>query len=290
MSMKKKIRVMVDGLSAKDGQSGKMATEIAHAIDCSRDMELVPISMTGPDTENDIITINDLPVKLFKPNEKDALLLEIAKEKIDVSCNFTLPSAINECVSFYVMNQMPFVLGTTGGDINYITELVTDYRINAVIAPNMAKEVVAFQMMMENMAENFPLLFKDYSIQMQESHPKNKVDVSGTAEAMIPTFNKLGLEFKVDQIVKKRNDEDYAQLNIPAEFWGGHSYITYSLIKKDGSVVFEFTHNINGRQAYVDGTLEAIRFLYKKEVYKENGKQPFSVFGQVYSMYDVLKG
>ena len=290
MSMKKRIRVMVDGLSAKDGQSGKIATEIANAIDCSKDMELVPLSMTGPDTENDIITINDLPVKLFKPNEKDALLLEIAKEKIDVSCNFTLPSAIIGCVSFYAVNQMPFVLGTTGGDFNHIKELVVDYGISAVIAPNMAREIVAFQMMMEKMAKSFPLLFKDYSLKITESHQKNKVNVSGTAEAMVPIFNKLGLEFETDQIIKKRSDEDYDQQNIPIEHWGGHSYNTYSLVKKDGSVVFEFKHNINGRQAYVDGTLEAIRFLHKKEMHKENGKLPFSVFGKVYTMYDVLKG
>jgi len=281
---KKRILVMVDGLP------GKMATEIALAIDSSRDMDLVPLSMTGPETEADILTINDLPVKLFKSNEKDALLLETAKQKIDVSCNFTLPTAINECVSFYVVTAMPFVLGTTGGDIDLITELVTDYGINAVIAPNMAREIVAFQMMMEKMAENFPLLFKDYSLQITESHQKTKADTSGTAKAMVSAFNKLGLEFGVDQIIKKRSDEDYAKLNIPAEYWGGHGYHTYSLVKKDGSVVFEFKHNINGRQAYIDGTLEAIRFLHKKEVHKENGKQPFSMFGKVYSMYDVLKG
>jgi 4-hydroxy-tetrahydrodipicolinate reductase len=281
---------MVDGLSAKDGQSGKMATEIAHAIDRSKDMELVPLSMTGPDTENDIITINDLPVKLFKPNEKDALLLEIAKEKIDVSCNFTLPSAINEIVLFYAMNQMPFVNGTTGGDMEYMTKLVINCGIYAVITSNTAREVVAFQMMMKKMSKEFPLLFKDYSLQITESHQKNKVDVSGTAEAMVPIFNKLGLEFETDQIIKKRSDEDYDQLNIPIEHWGGHSYNTYSLVKKDKSVMFEFTHNINGRQAYVDGTLEAIRFLHKKEMHKESGKLSFSTFGKVYSMYDVLKG
>jgi len=144
--------------------------------------------------------------------------------------------------------------------------------------------------MMEKMAENFPLLFKDYSLQITESHQKTKADTSGTAKAMVSAFNKLGLEFGVDQIIKKRSDEDYAKLNIPAEYWGGHGYHTYSLVKKDGSVVFEFKHNINGRQAYIDGTLEAIRFLHKKEVHKENGKQPFSMFGKVYSMYDVLKG
>ena len=46
--------------------------------------------------------------------------------------------------------------------------------------------------------------------------------------------------------------------------------------------LFQFTHNVNGREIYAKGTLNAVSYLNKK--LKEGSK------GQVYSMMDVLKG
>ncbi|RPI59114.1 MAG: dihydrodipicolinate reductase, partial [Planctomycetaceae bacterium] len=46
-------------------------------------------------------------------------------------------------------------------------------------------------------------------------------------------------------------------------------------------VRFEFTHNINGRDIYVEGTLDAILFLSRRIAQGARGN--------VYSMIDVLK-
>ena len=66
--------------------------------------------------------------------------------------------------------------------------------IPAVIAPNMAKQIVGFQAMMEFAAKEFPNLFKGYSLEIIESHQKGKADTSGTARAMVGCFNQLGVQ------------------------------------------------------------------------------------------------
>jgi 4-hydroxy-tetrahydrodipicolinate reductase len=55
---------------------------------------------------------------------------------------------------------MPFVMGTTGGDREKLIQTVRDSTICAVIAPNMAKQIVGIQAMMEYAATTFPGHFR----------------------------------------------------------------------------------------------------------------------------------
>ena len=71
-------------------------------------------------------------------------------------------------------------------------------------------------------------------------------------------------------------------MGVPEEALTGHGWHTYTLKSKDGSVLFRFTHNINGREVYAIGTLDAVKYLGEKVANVEKGK--------VYSMIDVLKG
>ena len=48
---------------------------------------------------------------------------------------------------------------------------------------------------MELMAEQFPGAFAGYRLQVVESHQRSKVDTSGTARAIVQSFQKLGLHF-----------------------------------------------------------------------------------------------
>ena len=57
--------------------------------------------------------------------------------------------------------------------------------------------MVAFQAVMEMMANNFPGAFAGYTLTVTESHQKTKVDTSGTAKAVVASFQKLGLDFDV---------------------------------------------------------------------------------------------
>lgn len=50
--------------------------------------------------------------------------------------------------------------------------------------------------MMELMADNFPGVFNGYQLQVVESHQRNKADTSGTAKAVVQSFNEMGVDFK----------------------------------------------------------------------------------------------
>jgi len=96
---------------------------------------------------------------------------------------------------FYIRNGLPFVMGTTGGDRSQLLHDVEDSGVYSVIAPNMGKQIVAFQTMVEMMAEKFPGCFSGYQLAVVESHQRTKVDTSGTAKAVVASFRKMGLRF-----------------------------------------------------------------------------------------------
>jgi 4-hydroxy-tetrahydrodipicolinate reductase len=174
-------------------------------------------------------------------------------------------------------------MGTTGGDRKKLEETVVSSSIAAVIAPNMAKQIVGFQAMMEYAAKTFPGLFLGYSLEIRESHQTGKADTSGTAKAMVGYFNELGVPFSEDQITKVRDPEiQKARWGIPEEHLAGHGWHTYTLVSEDRTVRFEFTHNVNGRLVYTLGTLDALLFLAEKV--------KAGVGGKVFTMIDVLKG
>jgi 4-hydroxy-tetrahydrodipicolinate reductase len=173
-------------------------------------------------------------------------------------------------------------MGTTGGDRSQLEATVQASSIAAVIAPNMAKQIVGFQAMMAYAAQNFPDLFDGYSLEIKESHQKGKADTSGTAKAMVRYFNQMGLDFGEDQIVRERDPETQAtRWGIPQGYLTGHGWHTYTLTSADQTVRFEFSHNVNGRDVYVKGTLDAVRYLQTRV---NDGAA-----GIVYSMIDVLQ-
>jgi 4-hydroxy-tetrahydrodipicolinate reductase len=174
-------------------------------------------------------------------------------------------------------------MGTTGGDRKKIEEAVVSSPISAVVAPNMAKQIVGFQAMMEHAADTFPGLFEDYSLEIRESHQQGKADTSGTAKAMVGYFNKLGVPFKEDDIIKIREPETQkTTYGIPEQYLAGHGWHTYTLVSEDRTVRFEFTHNVNGREIYARGTLDALLYLSEK--------LRAGVGGKMFTMIDVLKG
>lgn len=264
---------------AVNGLPGKMAWAVAEAVAAEKDMELFPLSLTGPEVMAKGTIVGGVPVKLILPEKREEFL---TGHRPNVVVDFTTPAAISDNVAMYTAARLPFVLGTTGGDLEAINEKVSQSFSSAVVAPNMAKEIVAFQVMIESMARKFPGLFGGYSLKIEESHQSGKKDTSGTAKAMITSFNKLGIPFSVYEIKKHRTEDEYIALGISPEYWSGHGWHTYTLEKPDGSVFFQFTHNVNGRQVYIDGTLAAIRFLYGK---RKHGV----VAGKVFSMEDVLR-
>ncbi|XP_060218013.1 4-hydroxy-tetrahydrodipicolinate reductase 1, chloroplastic-like isoform X2 [Lycium barbarum] len=168
---------------------------------------------------------------------------------------------------------VPFVMGTTGGDREKLYKTVADSKVDAVISPQMGKQVVAFLAAMEIMAEQFPGAFSGYSLQVMESHQASKLDTSGTAKAVISCFQKVQLiRDPVQQI---------EMVGVPEEHLFGHAFHMYHLTSPDGTVSFEFQHNVCGRSIYAEGTVDAILFLAKKVKLKEEKR--------IYDMIDVLR-
>ncbi len=272
-----RIKIMVNGMP------GNMADNVAkHAIDDDR-FELIPYSLTGPEITEDKHNIDSIAVTLLRPeNSEQAIDGIIEKEGAFISVDYTHPLAVNSNAEFYCKHGLPFVMGTTGGDRKLLKDTIRQSSIPAVIAPNMAKQIVGFQAMMEYAAKTFPDLFKGYSLEIRESHQKGKADTSGTAKAMIRYFNSLGIPFTEDEIFKERDPErQTSKWGIPKEYLGGHGWHTYTLVSDDRTVSFEFTHNVNGRDIYAAGTLDAISYLHKKI---EDG-----VKGTMFTMIDVLR-
>ena len=84
------------------------------------------------------------------------------------------------------------------------------------------------------------------------------------------------------QIVKIRDPSTQQdRLGIPDQYLTGHAYHTYQLTSEDGTVSFEFQHNVRGRQIYAEGTVDAALFLAKKVGERTNKK--------IYDMVDVLR-
>ncbi len=272
------IEVMVNGLP------GGMAETVARIVTRDGRFGLVPFSLTGPEIEAEHMRVGDIEVRLVRPEARaDALPRIEALIPAFISVDFTHPSAVNQNGAFYCRNALPFVMGTTGGNRDLLAETVRKSSTAAVIAPNMAKQIVGFQAMMDYAARSFPGLFEGYRLEIRESHQKGKADTSGTAKAMVTYFNDLGIPFAEADILKERDPDRQKNVwGIPQDYITGHGWHTYTLTSADGTVRFGFTHNVNGREIYARGTLDAIVYLH--------GKLRQGASGKVFSMIDVLKG
>jgi 4-hydroxy-tetrahydrodipicolinate reductase len=272
------IHVMVNGLP------GNMAAIVAGQVLSDSRFELIPFSLTGADIAFSEYQLGNVSIRLIHPDSRDAAIGDIVKQYPGIILvDYTHPSAVNDNAVFYTRHHLPFVMGTTGGDRKTLEKTVTDSETTAVIAPNMAKQIVGLQAMLEYGAAHFPDLYKGYSLKVRESHQHGKADTSGTAKAIVGYFNRMGIPFTEKDIQMERSpDAQRKEWGIPDAYIGGHGWHTYTLTSEDQTVTFEFTHNVNGRDVYALGTLDAVVYLHAKI---SQGIQ-----GRVFSMIDVLQG
>ena len=267
--------VMVNGIP---GNMGKIVAETC----VKRGLELVPYSLTGEiivENESEVAGKN---IQLLKPSNREARIGEVLEKYPGlIAVDFTHPTAVNDNAAFYVAHKIPFVMGTTGGDREALKKLVAEANHPSVIAPNMAKQIVAFQAMIEWLSQTFPTAFSGYKLSIVESHQKTKADTSGTAKAVAHSFANMGLNIDESQIEKVRNDKEAMErMGVPEAYLSGHAFHTYSLDSEDGTVHFEFQHNVCGREIYAEGSVDAVNFL--AEELKKGSAKPFD-------MMDVLR-
>lgn len=269
------INVMVNGIP---GNMGKIVAETV----VERGLNLIPYSLTGAGIEEIKAIVTEKEIQLIKPDTREMMIKTILQEYPDLICiDYTHPTAVNENAEFYIRHKIPFVMGTTGGDREALLNLVQKTSHPCVIAPNMAKQIVAFQAMIEYLSTEFPSAFEGYRLSVVESHQKTKADTSGTARAVVNSFQKMGLNFEESQIELVRNEpEQIKRMRVPQEALSGHAFHTYCLDSADGSVHFEFQHNVCGRKIYAEGSVDAVLFL-ASQIKKGSGKS--------FNMMDVLR-
>ncbi len=271
------IPIMISGLP------GNVAHVMAEAVLQDERFSLVPFSLTGEEITDGQVSVNQTKVTLLKPSEREDKINEILASYPGCICiDYTHPTAVNENAKFYVAHKIPFVMGTTGGDRQDLERTVKNGPMPAVIAPNMAKQIVGLQAMLEYGANTFPGLFKGFTLQVKESHQQGKADTSGTAKALVACFNQLGIDFDISSIEKIRDPKIQKEdLGVEEQYIEGHAWHTYTIKAPDGSALFELTHNINGRQNYVSGTFDAVVFL-KNQIDTNAFEQ------KLFTMIDVL--
>lgn len=262
------MNVMVVGLP------GNMASLIATEIVECKDMILSRVGLTH---------------ETFGIIKRDGFILEgirssshenaIRKYDPDIIVDFSKGNSEKNC-SMFCECGVPFVMGTTGVDMEMMKKMVENSSISAVIAPNMASPVIVLQAMLEYAAKNFPGVFSGYSLKIAESHQEMKKDTSGTAIAFKKLLNVMGAVLNKDGIISIRDPIiQKCFCGIPEAHLGGHGHHEYILTSDDGTVHVGLIHNVDGRNAYVDGTIRAIRFLAERS--GESRK--------VFSMTDVLR-
>jgi len=278
------IEVMVNGMP------GPMAVETAKAC-IDKGFKLLPYGFTGKNQPEEL-DVQGVKVKLiegasFGPKASEVLKKLKAEHPKLIVVDYTHPSAILSNLQAYADNDCDFVMGTTGGDMEQMTAIQAKSKSAiAVIAPNMAKQIVAVQATLQSMAERFPNSFVSYGLTVTESHQSSKADTSGTAKAIVKhlaTLNGAGDSFTLEDIVKVRDEESQLKFGVPASALSGHAFHTYRLTSKDGSVTFELQHNVCGRRVYAEGTADAVAFVASARESQGGSKK------RLFNMIDVLE-
>jgi len=283
LTMSEDIAVMINGMP------GPMALETAKVC-LNRGYKVVPVGFTGPNQPAEITVEGDTDSKVVKLSPGPGLspdaenILKKVKEDYPniILVDYTHPSAVLNNVKAYVESNCDFVMGTTGEDPSKIQTLFSPGSNSAVIAPNMAKQIVAIQAGLLAMVKRFPSSFSGYTLTVTESHQSTKADTSGTAKAIVSHLSELtGEKFGFEQIQMLREKEKQLSFGVPEAHLRGHAYHTYSLVSADGSTSFQLQHNVCGRRVYAEGTADAVDFLNQVRAGRPEKR--------LYNMIDVLE-
>lgn len=194
------------------------------------------------------VTVNSKSIIIENAGGIEKILDE---RKPDVVIDFTNAESCIRNSKIAAEHKVNIVIGTTGLNESQKKEIeksVNENKVGAVISPNMSVGVNVFWKLIKDAAK----LLKDYDIEIIEAHHKTKIDKpSGTA-------------LKMSEIV-----ESVSGKKVPV-----HSMRIGDVVG-DHTIVFATSgeriimhHTAQSRDAFVNGVLEAVKFIYgKKGVY-----------------------
>lgn len=268
---------------AVTGALGRMGSGIIRTVTGQDDMRLVAAVEAGgaPGIGKDVgelLGLGPLDVVITASSNLEKTLEDTQP---DVLVDFTSADATVKTARVASKNSVNLVIGTTGLDNSQLEEiktLVNEGGVSAVISPNMATGVNIFFKTVRDMAG---ALGQDYDIEVIEAHHRHKRDVpSGTAlrageliaEATGKDLDKDGLFGRSRGVIGERGSEIGFHAIRGGDIIGDHTV----LFAGNGERL-EITHRAHSRQAFVNGTIRAIRFVYDN---KDTGR--------VFSTFDVL--
>ncbi|GAI15924.1 unnamed protein product, partial [marine sediment metagenome] len=151
------------------GLPGKMASLVAETIKKKENgFYLKGDALTGLNQPKNC-KISNYEINLIPPEQHQEYLSLLNKDidrsiEVPIIVDFSQPDAINKNAELYCKYNIPFVMGTTGGDREVLERVVEESGNKAVIAPNMAKPIVLLQSMCEYASKNFPNAFEGFEM------------------------------------------------------------------------------------------------------------------------------
>ncbi len=214
-------------------------------------------------------------IKLVSANK----LAETLKTGCDyVALDFS-PS-VKEYTALWIELGIPVVIGASNFDTSAVRDLIVSNNGLVVFGTNVALPMVALQAILRTAAKEFPGAFEGFSWTCTESHQQGKKDVSGTARALLPTFQALGFsDADLEHITSVRDPEQQRKLKVPEEFIAGHGWHRYEG-ERDGMTI-ALEHRTSGREMYASGALKACTFAL--------AKWNAGMRGVTFDMVDVLR-
>lgn len=241
----KKIKVLVSGCN---GTMGKL---LCNYISKSDDMEVV----CGYDTS--LCEVFDFPIF----NNIDDLGKSDLICNVNVWIDFSRPECTMNLLSLAKYYCIPSVIATTG-----FTEeqqsIIEKYSHHFPIfkAPNMSEGSFVQEQLAIELAHRFP----NYSIEIVERHHSNKLDApSGTALALANTINNA-LDNSMEVICGRSGKckRKGNQIGI-SSVRGGNIVGEHTLYFTGKFDEFEITHRVYHKEVFVEGAIDATRFLLK---------------------------
>ena len=159
------VAVMINGLP------GAMAAETANVC-LERGLTIVPYGFTGKSPLNKHFMLGtSTTIELIEGpgiNENANSILSRIKSEFPnlIIVDYTHPSAVLPNIAAYTANHCDFVMGTTGVDISEMKNEFNKGSGYAVIAPNMAKQIVALQYALEQVSKRFPNAYGGYNLKV----------------------------------------------------------------------------------------------------------------------------
>lgn len=206
---------------------------------------------------------------LYGIDKENSNLFHTINKKPDVIIDFSTVSATFSALNYAVENLVPIVIATTGfsqNDIKKINEF--SEAIPIFKSSNMSYSIH----LVSNIAANLAKKLKNMDIEIIEKHHRNKKDApSGTALMIGNAINKkCGKKYKFvfdrcshtsidNNTTKSKNEIGFSSLR------GGSLIGEHSILFLGENETIEITHTAYSRNIYIEGALDAARFIITKK-------------------------